>query len=135
MRRRIRITSGSYGDVFVHLPGCTTGIISDGFKGEKCKLFHLRHGKVIGETEGHYNSYGSVLGDELFANNDPEKPNGHLGIIRSKFHLPDSGVKSGVEAWHAVCWQMTDPEKKRSRRPSESDPDQGWGEVRREYCE
>lgn len=71
--------------------GCGTPINGDCFTGgEKCILMHVRHGKVIGQTEGHYNEYGGVVEDPIYRNEDESNPNNHKEICDSEFGLPDS---------------------------------------------
>jgi len=40
---------------------------------------------------------------------------------------------SGVEAWHAYCFEKAKPQAKEAHVISESDPDQSWGKPRKKY--
>ena len=40
---------------------------------------------------------------------------------------------SGTAAWHSLCYNRADPEKKADLAPSESDPNQSWGRIRKKY--
>jgi hypothetical protein len=40
---------------------------------------------------------------------------------------------SGVEAWHAYCFDHAEPEAKEAHFISEGDPDQSWGKPRKKY--
>lgn len=71
--------------------GCGTPINGNCFTGgEKCVLIHVRHGEIIGQTEGHYNEYGGVIEDPVYRNDDENNPNNHKEICDSEFGLPDS---------------------------------------------
>lgn len=75
-------------------PVCNTQIVGDCFKGgELCRLKHVRHGKVIGETVGHYNEYGGVMEDPDFRSSRSSKKkhaNSHEEIFSSEFSQEDS---------------------------------------------
>ena len=71
--------------------GCGTPINGDCFTGgEKCILIHVRHGEILGKTEGHYNEYGGVIEDSTFRNDDESNPNNHKEICSSEFDFKDS---------------------------------------------
>lgn len=71
--------------------GCGTPINGDCFTGgEKCILIHVRHGEILGKTEGHYNEYGGVIEDPTFRNDDESNPNNHKEICSSEFDFKDS---------------------------------------------
>lgn len=71
--------------------GCGTPINGDCINGgESCILIHVRHGEIIGRTEGHYAEYGNVLEDSIYRNEDDDNPNGHKEICKSEFELEDS---------------------------------------------
>lgn len=61
---------------------------------EKCVLIHLRHSKILGFTQGHYNSYGSVDEEDLNSRygyrNDVGGENCQDEIWKSEFQLEDS---------------------------------------------
>ena len=67
-------------------PKCKTPI--NGY--ENCVLRHIRHGKLLGKAEGHYDGYGRVYEDRTFRNNDDENENNHSNIWTSEFKLLDS---------------------------------------------
>lgn len=71
--------------------GCGTPIIGECFDGgEKCVLIHVRHGREIGRTEGHYDEYGGVVEDPVFRSTDDSNPNGHNEICKSEMEFADS---------------------------------------------
>lgn len=71
--------------------GCGTPINGNCHTGgEKCIMIHVRHGKELGRTEGHYDEYGRVVEDKVFRNDDDNNINGHKEICKSEFHLEDS---------------------------------------------
>ena len=73
--------------------GCGTPINGDSLRGgEKCILIHVRHGKEIGRTEGHYDGYGRVIEDDTYRN-DGEHPNSHKEICKSEYGLRDSFLR------------------------------------------
>ena len=79
---------GCFGDI---CKGCGTPINGDCFTGgEKCILIHVRHGEILGKTEGHYNEYGGVIEDPTFRNDDESNPNNHKEICSSEFDFKDS---------------------------------------------
>ncbi len=95
---------------------CGEPINSDSFRGERCKLFLLKDGKIIEQMEGEYDSYGRVFDEEY---------------NRVKWNLEWSGVcdlmfkkemDNGIAAFHSQCYNDVAPVTR-----SEDDPDQGWG--------
>lgn len=56
---------------------------------EKVVLKHIRHGEVLGDTEGSYNSHGGVYEDKTFRGDHPFL-NSHESICLSELELPDS---------------------------------------------
>lgn len=77
-------------------PVCNTQIVGDCFNGgELCRLKHVRQGKLIGETVGHYNEYGGVMEDKDYRGEDhtvdgASNPNSHSEICDSEFGRADS---------------------------------------------
>jgi hypothetical protein len=82
--------------------GCVTGLRQD----EQVVLKHLRHGQVLGETQGHYDDCGRVTEDPVFRDDDRDaaalyqspvlgsaefNPNSHMEMCASDFEFPDSG--------------------------------------------
>ena len=60
---------------------------------EKAHLIHVRHGKIIGETEGAYNYYGGVEEDNIFDRWEKiadGNPNNHAEIMKSCHDYADS---------------------------------------------
>ena len=119
--------------------------------GEKAHLIHLRHGEIIGEAEGTYDSYGSVEENEGFDNAvfnkwdgvNPADPNSHDEVMISSFDLPDSALRdceyhedaeSGVVAYHKKCYHTATRRNSVDLTPSENDPDQGMAPARKIYC-
>lgn len=79
---------GSFGYI---CRGCGTPINGKALiGGEKCIMMHVRHGKVLGKTEGHYDEYGRVVEDAVFRNNDKNNINSHEEICKSEYNLMDS---------------------------------------------
>ena len=73
--------------------GCGTPINGESLGGgEKCVLIHVRHGKEVGRTEGHYDGYGRVVEDETYRN-DGNHPNCHKEICKSEYELGDSFLR------------------------------------------
>lgn len=69
---------------------CGTSIRGNCYSGgENCVLIHVRHGKILGQVEGHYNEYGGVMEDEVF-DKESDSINGHQGIMESTFNFSDS---------------------------------------------
>lgn len=58
-------------------------------EGERAVLKHIRHGEVLGETRGVYDSYGGVEEDDNYRG-DHDGINGHMSIWTSEFVFPDS---------------------------------------------
>lgn len=207
--------------------GCNTPINGNSLRGgENCILIHVRHGKELGRTVGHYNEYGTTVEEDEKADKgvlntfrcDEIKAtegyiNTHEEICKSSFNLPDSfyhcvedvrlyrgkpitfnkynriremrrrkeiikelmrqglsesqamlqswdilgqeGDKtnkyinaflrldkvkpdrnkaySGIAAWHVACWNKATKEERVDLTPSYTDPNQSWGEIRKEF--
>lgn len=111
---------------------CKTNIRFDGIHGEWCVLQHVRHGELIGQAEGEYDGYGSIVGNPVFRNPNPANPNGQEEIGRSEA-MPDSRrelgafAMSGIAAWHKKCYYEAPETKRNALLISRSDPDQGYG--------
>lgn len=76
-------------------PECETQIIGGCWGGgEECILIHVREGKELGRTVGHYGEYGNVIEDEKFRGDDKDDINGHSSICDSEMHL-DSSMNFG----------------------------------------
>lgn len=97
--------------------GCCTPINSNSYMGEACELFLLENGKVLEHLTGNYNSYGAIFGADWSM--DWGK------ICDLNFNNRSS---DGIAAFHQRCWKGDLP-----TRQSLSDPDQGWGRVRKKY--
>ena len=50
-----------------------------------------------------------------------------------KLPLAQNQTYSGIVAWHSKCYHEATPEQQSDLTPSESDPNQSWGEVRDEF--
>ena len=94
---------------------------------EKVVLLHVRHGEEVGRAVGTYYDYGEVEEIKTFRGVYATGLNTHKEMCTSEFDLEDSGTKSGISAWHQVCFKEGD------LSISDSDPDQGWGKPRKEY--
>lgn len=83
-------------------PKCETQIVGDySGGGEECILIHVREGKELGRTVGHYAEYGNVFEDKKFREDtrgskdeDKENMNSHSSICDSEMHL-DSSMNFG----------------------------------------
>lgn len=128
---------------------CETPINSTSFEGEHCKLFLLKDGKVLQEMEGDYDSYGRVFAPDkkssirwsdptpeiplepYWQQNDggPTNPENHGYWLRVCHLMHDDGNSAnGIAAYHVKCYKGILPTER-----SESDPDQGWGKLRKKY--
>lgn len=60
--------------------------------GEKVHLRHIRHGKLLGETEGTYNGYGGVEEDNVYRawKSRCDTINCHEELCKSEFGFMDS---------------------------------------------
>lgn len=73
--------------------------------GERAVLKHIRHGEVLGETVGTYDSYGRVMEDSTYRSFDPNNINGHDEICKSEFDLSDSeGCRGKLYKGKPVKW-------------------------------
>lgn len=73
--------------------GCGAPINGESLHGgEKYVLIHVRHGKEVGRTEGHYDGYGRVIEDGTYRN-DENHPNCHKEICKSEYELADSFLR------------------------------------------
>ena len=94
---------------------------------EAVVLIHVRHGKELKRAIGTYYDYGQVEDDEAFRGTSSKYPNDNRGMCESEFELEDSGTKSGISAWHQVCYKEGD------LTISDNDPNQGWGKPQAKY--
>ena len=81
---------GMYGYICKHCGQSIRG-------GEIAHLIHVRHGEVLGECSGHYNSYGGVEENPIFDRWEKiadGSPNCHDEIMLSMFDLPDSAERT-----------------------------------------
>lgn len=98
--RKGAVNMGCFGYI---CPVCNTQIVGDCFNGgELCRLKHVREGKVVGWTVGHYDEYGGVKEHPRFRDDDREfvdgkmtnvrgrNPNNHDEICDSEFGRADS---------------------------------------------
>lgn len=66
--------------------------------GERCVLRHIRHGEILGETTGTYDTYGRVDEDKVFRSYSRDgltEINTHEEICKSEFKYEDSISKEG----------------------------------------
>lgn len=108
--------------------GCNTGIRA----GERVLLRHIRHGKVVGDAAGVYDGHGRVEGKPEFRHQGaPGYPpvNSMAELVRSQHQLKDSGTRSGIQAWHQLCWVESGANRK-DVSISASDPRQAGGRAR-----
>lgn len=87
-----------------------------------------------GETVGlHEFSKNFLNGEELDLQNEKHRTR-FLEIMTDYMFLPDSPAveaKSGTVMFHEKCYDsLTDEEEYLKTKPSEGDPDQGWGSPR-----
>lgn len=115
-------------------------------KGEKCRLFLIRSGKVIDHMCGEYDNYGRVKKprhwfsfiDDMFLGGSQQwkLPWGTVCDIMHKAHYYEFKKKEsyacyagdGIAAIHQACYRSI------PTSASQSDPDQGEGELRSNYC-
>lgn len=104
-------------------------------EGEGTILFHVRGGKMLGRAIGYQDYYGRVFSsDDFFKNND--SPNSDKEIMKSRFDIKDSGVRSGISALHIPCFRKAikkNPKLLSELVISESDDNQGMGTAREKY--
>jgi hypothetical protein len=115
--------------------GCRTpinGSCRDG--GEKCILIHVRKGIELGRCEGHYDEYGTVIEEDGkplgFRNETKGDINSHDEMCNSEF---SGDSMSGIVAWHSLCYNKASEEEKSNLTPSEQDPNQSWGKIRKKF--
>lgn len=119
--------------------------------GENAVLKHIRHGEVLGEAAGHYDSCGGIIEDETYRNDDRNSLNCHDEIWKSEYQCCDSiqfgdtegpvrsegaakGHGSGVEAWHKYCYDYAGAQEKSVHKISARNHTLSWGEPREKYC-
>lgn len=71
--------------------GCNKSIRGE----ETAVLKHIRHGEVLGEAIGTYDSYGRVEENDVYRNDDKDNINSHQEICASEFDFLDSEGYSG----------------------------------------
>lgn len=82
--------------------------------GEQAVLKHIRHGEVMGETRGTYDSYGGVEECDHYRGHHDEI-NGHMSIWTSEFEFLDSeGFSGKIYKGEPITWMTY-----RSRKVSE----------------
>jgi hypothetical protein len=115
--------------------GCGTPIRNNDLIGEYCILIHVRKGTELGRVAGEYDSYGSVYGQNIhkgFRNDVKGHPNSKYAIYEDE----NSGdEKSGIVAWHKLCYEQATYSKRKDFRKSIRDPYKGLGYVRRGFLE
>jgi hypothetical protein len=47
--------------------------------------------------------------------------------------IPTRNTYSGTVAWHSLCYNRATPEERADMTPSEADPIQSWGRIRKKY--
>ena len=99
---------------------CGEPIRSDDEAGEHVHLYLLRHGEIIEELQGQYDSYGRVLNEE----GESELWDMDWSKICELMDDKKSTSGEGIAAIHSDCFRGLVPITK-----SEGDPNQGWGEV------
>lgn len=104
-------------------------------EGEGAILFHIRSGQILGRSIGWQDGYGRVNRfDDFFSLDD--KPNSLNEILKSKYKIADSGVRSGISALHIPCFRkaLKNNPKLLSELPiSDGDDKQGFGLAREKY--
>ena len=103
-----------------------------GYLGEHCALFLLKGGKVLEMMQGQYDSYGRVyLGDSPDDSEAESNTNGDCqhwesmdwdGVCELMFSQNEN---DGIAAYHTKCTPIYESEME----VSESDDEQGWGEI------
>ena len=115
--------------------GCDTPINGNWFTGgEKCIMIHVRNNEEMGRVEGHYDEYGRGIENKDNPNGFRVAYEGHINshseICNSEFEHSD---KSGIVAWHSLCYNKASEDEKNDLTPSKHDPNQSWGKVRKKY--
>lgn len=83
--------------------GCGKAIRGD----ELAVLKHIRHGKVLGEATGYYDSYGKVDGNDNYRNDDKGNINSHFEICKSEFDFYDSeGYRGKIYEGKPIDWMQ-----------------------------
>lgn len=93
-------------------------VASTSFKGDACRMYLLKNGKVLEEMHGHYDSYGRVFSDKECENSfEWALPWNEVCDLMFTKNEGD-GIAVVLEHYFNGTIPMT---------RSESDPDQGWG--------
>ena len=103
---------------------CGDPINSDSFSGEHVHLFLLRHGQVIEEMHGQYDSYGRVFDENM------ESEEWGISWEDVCKHIHSKESNNGIAAIHSDCFNDMVPITE-----SEGDPSQGWGEYKHSLVE
>ena len=80
-------------------------------EGERCVLRHIRHGEILGETTGTYDSYGRVDEDKVFRSWEKDgltEINNHREICASEFDFSDSVSK---ECYSSINYRVYEGQK------------------------
>ena len=102
--------------------------------GETSVVKHIRHGEVMGEATGVYDTYGGVEGNDTYRSNDEKGGvNSHHQVWQSEFNLQDSAgflaaariYKKRAIAWSDYCKvkvaegepALTEQQRERPHRP------------------
>jgi hypothetical protein len=59
--------------------------------------------------------------------------NGALERAYAALPVPARECYSGTAAWHSLCYRLASQDAKANLTPSDNDPDQSWGLVRKKY--
>ena len=102
--------------------------------GENCILIHVRDGTEVGRCEGHYNSYGTIFEEQdklmgFRSDNDDNYINSHEQLCKDEFN---DNPRSGIAAWHKICYEQAIEAEKTDLTPSIQDDNQSWGNPRTE---
>lgn len=104
--------------------------------------YRLQGLRVYKGYEVDFTQFTSVVRNELLAFYDITKTEGllelmeSLGILKEQYKslpIPARTNYSGTAAWHSRCYKLATPEAKINLAPSETDPNQSWGKIRKKY--
>lgn len=103
---------------------CGTPINADIGVGEKCIIFLLDKGVVVEQMQGRYDMYGRVIDENGATHEWGYKEWNELCDMQF-----DEDEGTGFAVFHSACYDGVLPTTK-----SGDDENQGFGEVREEYC-